>query len=107
MKTKVRTSALPGAWTVKLRFATAAIVLALLVIPHIVHAQGIVRGAQEGARGKPGRRPRGRCGWRRGRRRRRRRGGRRQRRVRNSLSRLSLPRLLQPLRSFPLLSVTN
>src|SRR6266481_6713507 len=49
MKTKVRTSALPGAWTVKLRFATAAIVLALLVIPHIVHAQGIVRGAQEGA----------------------------------------------------------
>ena len=49
MKTKARTSALPGAWTVKLRFATAAIALALLVIPHIAHAQGIVRGAQEGA----------------------------------------------------------
>jgi len=49
MKTKVRTSALPGGWTVKLHFAAAAIVLALLVFPHIAHAQGIVRGAQEGA----------------------------------------------------------
>src|SRR5258706_4257608 len=49
MKTKVRTSALRGAWTVKLHFAAATIVFALLAIPHIGHAQGIVRGAQEGA----------------------------------------------------------
>src|SRR6266404_9449768 len=49
MKTKVRTSALRGAWTAKLHFAAAAIVFALLAIPHIGHAQGIVRGAQEGA----------------------------------------------------------
>ena len=49
MKTKVRTPALPGAWTVKQHFVAAAIVLALLVIPHVAHAQGIVRGAQEGA----------------------------------------------------------
>jgi hypothetical protein len=49
MKTKVRTSALPAGLPVKLCLAAAAIVLALLVIPHIAHAQGIVRGAQEGA----------------------------------------------------------
>src|SRR6266404_5058129 len=49
MKTKVRTSALRGAWTAKLPFAAAAIILGLLAIPHIGHAQGIVRGAQEGA----------------------------------------------------------
>jgi len=49
MKTKVRTSALPGAWSAILDFAAAAIVLALLAIPEIGHAQGIVRGAQEGA----------------------------------------------------------
>jgi len=49
MKTKVRTSALPGAWSAILDFAAAAIVLALLAIPDIGHAQGIVRGAQEGA----------------------------------------------------------
>src|SRR6476620_3390703 len=49
MKTKVRTSALPGALSAILDFAAAAIVLALLAIPDIGHAQGIVRGAQEGA----------------------------------------------------------
>src|SRR5258706_1765730 len=49
MKTNVRTSALPGAWSIKLHFAAAAIVFALLAIPHIGHAQGIVRGAQEGS----------------------------------------------------------
>jgi hypothetical protein len=49
MKTKLRTSALPATWPLKLRLAAAAIVLALLAIPHIGHAQGIVRGAQEGA----------------------------------------------------------
>src|SRR5213592_3611269 len=49
MKTKLRTSTLPAALPVKLHLAAAAIVLALLAIPHIGHAQGIVRGAQEGA----------------------------------------------------------
>src|SRR3979490_1295282 len=49
MKTKLRTSALPATWPLKLRLAAAAIVLALLAIPHIGHAQGIVRGAQEGS----------------------------------------------------------
>jgi len=108
MKTKVRTSALPGAWTVILHFAAAAIVLALLAIPDIGHAQGIVRGAQEGAYegsrvagpvggvvgGAVGAGVGGAVGAVNG-------------RVGNPLSRLSLPRLLQPLRSFPLLSVTN
>jgi hypothetical protein len=49
MKAKVRTSRLPTGLPVKLHLAAAAIVLALLVIPHIGHAQGIVRGAQQGA----------------------------------------------------------
>ncbi len=49
MKAKVRTSRLPAGLRVKLHLAAAAIVLALLVIPHIGHAQGIVRGAQQGA----------------------------------------------------------
>jgi uncharacterized protein YcfJ len=46
---KTKTSMLPGASPAKLRLAAAALVLALLAIPHIGHAQGIVRGAQEGA----------------------------------------------------------
>jgi len=49
MKTTVRTSRLSAGLPVKLHLAVAAIVLALLAIPHIGHAQGIVRGAQEGA----------------------------------------------------------
>ena len=49
MKTKVKTAALPAGLPVKLYLAAAAIVLALLAIPHIGHAQGIVRGAQEGS----------------------------------------------------------
>jgi len=49
MKTKLRTSTLRAALPVKLHLAAAAIVLALPAIPHIGHAQGIVRGAQEGA----------------------------------------------------------
>jgi hypothetical protein len=49
MKTKARTSRLPAGLPVKLHLAAAAIVLALLAVPHIGHAQGIVRGAQEGA----------------------------------------------------------
>jgi hypothetical protein len=46
---KARTAALPAVIPVRLYLATAAIVLALLAIPHLGHAQGIVRGAQEGA----------------------------------------------------------
>jgi hypothetical protein len=49
MKIKVKTAALPAGLPVKLYLAAAAIVLALLAIPHIGHAQGIVRGAQEGS----------------------------------------------------------
>jgi hypothetical protein len=49
MKTRIRTATLPTASPVKFYLATAAIALALLAIPHIGHAQGIVRGAQEGA----------------------------------------------------------
>jgi len=49
MKMKVKTAALPAGLPVKLYLAAAAIVLALLAIPHIGHAQGIVRGAQEGS----------------------------------------------------------
>ncbi len=47
-KTQIRTSTLPAV-PLKLHFAAAALALALLAIPHIGHAQGIVRGAQEGA----------------------------------------------------------
>ena len=49
MKTKTMTAALPAGLPVKLYLAAAALMLALLAIPHIGHAQGIVRGAQEGA----------------------------------------------------------
>jgi hypothetical protein len=49
MKTKIKTAALPTGLPVTLQLAGAALVLALLAIPHIGHAQGIVRGAQEGA----------------------------------------------------------
>jgi len=48
MKTKIKTAALPTGLPTKLQFAGAALVLALLAIPHIGHAQGIVRGAEEG-----------------------------------------------------------
>jgi hypothetical protein len=50
MNTNVKAAAMPAGLPVKLYFAVAAIVLALLAIPHIGHAQGIVRGAQEGSR---------------------------------------------------------
>jgi hypothetical protein len=49
MTTKTMTSALPTGLPVKLHLAAAALILGLLAIPHIGHAQGIVRGAQEGA----------------------------------------------------------
>ena len=49
MKTKTMTSALSAGLPVKLHLAAAALILGLLAMPHIGHAQGIVRGAQEGA----------------------------------------------------------
>ena len=49
MKTRIRTSTLPTGLPVRFYLAVAAMALALLAIPHIGHAQGIVRGAQEGA----------------------------------------------------------
>jgi hypothetical protein len=53
MKTKIKTSAVkasPDGLPLKSGFAVAAIVLALLAIPHAGHAQGLVRGAEEGSR---------------------------------------------------------
>ena len=49
MKTKTMTSALSAGLPVKLHLAAAALILGLLAMPHIGHAQGIVRGAHEGA----------------------------------------------------------
>ena len=49
MSTKITTSALPTGFPAKLRLAGAALAITMLAIPHIGHAQGIVRGAQEGA----------------------------------------------------------
>ena len=48
-KAKVETAALPAGLPVRFGFAAAALIIALLAIPHIGHAQGIVRGAQEGS----------------------------------------------------------
>jgi hypothetical protein len=51
MKTRTTTSTLPTSdLPLKLYFAIAAIALALLAIPQLAQAQGIVRGAQEGSR---------------------------------------------------------
>ncbi len=49
MKTKTMTSVLSAGFPAKLHLAAAALILGQLAIPHIGHAQGIVRGAQEGA----------------------------------------------------------
>jgi hypothetical protein len=49
-RTTSRTSILPGGMSVKSSFALVAGVLALLAIPHLAHAQGIIGGAQEGSR---------------------------------------------------------
>ena len=48
-KMKIGISTLPVGSLATRLLAAAAIILALLAIPHIGHAQGIVRGAQEGA----------------------------------------------------------
>ena len=47
-KSKIGTSTLPAGSPATRYLAGAALALALLAIPHIGHAQGIVRGAQEG-----------------------------------------------------------
>ena len=47
--TKIRTTALPAGSPARLYLGAAALAFALLAIPHIGHAQGIVRGAQEGS----------------------------------------------------------
>ena len=48
-RTNVKSAVVPSGLPLRLAFAVAAAALALLAIPHIAHAQGIVRGAQEGA----------------------------------------------------------
>jgi hypothetical protein len=48
-KIRVKTAALPVRLPASFWLALAAIVLALLALPHVGHAQGIVRGAQEGS----------------------------------------------------------
>lgn len=48
-KTTTKAAALPAGLPFRLYLAIAAIVLALLAVPHPGRAQGIVRGAQEGS----------------------------------------------------------
>ncbi len=48
-KIRVRTAALPSGLPARFWLACAAIILALLALPHAGQAQGIVRGAQEGS----------------------------------------------------------
>ncbi|HEV2158830.1 hypothetical protein [Bradyrhizobium sp.] len=48
-KARIAAAQLPAGLPVRLLFAAAAILLALLALPHASHAQGIVRGAQEGS----------------------------------------------------------
>jgi len=54
MKPNIRTltlpTTLPGQLHIKRHLTAAAIALALLAIPHLGHAQGIIGGAQEGSR---------------------------------------------------------
>lgn len=47
--TKVKTAALASGLPLRLAVAITAITLAMLAIPHVGRAQGIVRGAQEGS----------------------------------------------------------
>ena len=46
---KIKTTTLSTGSPARLHLAGGALALALLAMPHIGHAQGIVRGAQEGA----------------------------------------------------------
>jgi hypothetical protein len=50
MTTKIRALTAPSRSSTKLNLTAAALVLALLAIPHIGHAQGIIGGAEEGSR---------------------------------------------------------
>ena len=50
MTTKFRELTLPSRSFTKLNLTAAALALALLAIPHIGHAQGIIGGAEEGSR---------------------------------------------------------
>ena len=51
---KIRTGALPIKASIRLQFAAAATALALLSVPHLAHAQGVIggmeRGGHQGAR---------------------------------------------------------
>lgn len=48
-KARIAAASLPAGLPLRLLFAGAAILLALLALPQAGHAQGIVRGAQEGS----------------------------------------------------------
>src|SRR6476660_3341361 len=48
-KSKIKTAALHAGLPMRLMLGAAAILLALLALPDVGHAQGIVRGAREGS----------------------------------------------------------
>jgi hypothetical protein len=48
-KIRAKTATLPSSFSARFWLAMAAIGLALLALPHVGHAQGIVRGAREGS----------------------------------------------------------
>ena len=50
MKTRIRTATLPTGLPAKFYLAAAAIILALIAIPQLAHAQGVFRGAEQGGR---------------------------------------------------------
>jgi hypothetical protein len=50
MQTKIRALTPPSRLPIKLHLTAATIALALLAMPHLGHAQGIIGGAQEGSR---------------------------------------------------------
>jgi uncharacterized protein YcfJ len=49
-KMKIRTSTMPTGLPAKLYLAAAAIILALLAVPQLGHAQGLIGGAERGSR---------------------------------------------------------
>jgi hypothetical protein len=50
VKTKIKTAPQPTGLPAKFHLAAVAMVLALLAVPHLGHAQGIVGGAEQGSR---------------------------------------------------------
>lgn len=50
MKARIKTAALPAPMSTKVKLALIAAALALLTIPTLGHAQGIVGGARDGSR---------------------------------------------------------